>query len=156
MRLFVGNLIMALFWMLLTASISLGNFIQSFAICYFILWVVFRKSQSNSYFSRGKSIIKLAFHFIKLLVTANLAIAFDILTPGTNANPAIIAYETGTMSRLQFMIFSNLITLTPGTMSMEFDAQKKVLYVHILYFDGAKAEKLDLFKLRHLVVKSFT
>lgn len=142
--------------MLLTASFTFGNFLQSFAVCYFILWIVFRKSGRNTYFTRGRSLFQLVYHFLKLLILANLAIAIDVLTPGTNANPAIIAYETGTMSRLQFMIFSNLITLTPGTMSMEFDESRKVLYVHILYFEGSKTEKLDLYKLKNLVVNSFS
>jgi multicomponent Na+:H+ antiporter subunit E len=78
------------------------------------------------------ALVFLLFYLAKL-VQANIYIAWDILTPRMHTNPAIIEVEVDIKSNFGILLFSNLLSMTPGTLSMDLSADKKGLLVHVLY-----------------------
>jgi multicomponent Na+:H+ antiporter subunit E len=68
---------------------------------------------------------------------ANLKVAFDIITPKDYMSPGIIAFPLDAKSDLEITLFANLLTLTPGTLSLDVSSDKKILYVHALYVKDA-------------------
>lgn len=74
--------------------------------------------------------------FIWEMLRANWQVAADILTPGSSLTPAIVAYQTRGLTPKEVTVLSNLITLTPGTMTIDIDespGQGEILYVLDLY-----------------------
>jgi multicomponent Na+:H+ antiporter subunit E len=49
--------------------------------------------------------------------------------------PAIVAVPLDLTSDFQITLLANLITLTPGTLSLDISDDKKILYVHGMYVD---------------------
>jgi multisubunit Na+/H+ antiporter MnhE subunit len=76
----------------------------------------------------------LGFYLWKLL-TANLYIAYDILTPVMRTNPGFIQVKVGLASDFGLLLLSNLVSMTPGTLSVELDREERVMHVHVLYMD---------------------
>jgi len=76
---------------------------------------------------------KFALHYLKEVLVANLYIAWDILTPRLRARPAFIELEIGELSDLQVLLLTNLITMTPGTLSFDISADRRRLLLHLLY-----------------------
>lgn len=74
----------------------------------------------------------LLFYFVKL-VQANFYIAYDILTPKMNTNPGFITVPLVLKSDLELLLFSNLVSMTPGTLSINVSEDKQSMLVHILY-----------------------
>lgn len=75
----------------------------------------------------------IVFYLVKL-VEANFYIAWDILTPKMHTKPAFMEVPVTLKSDLGLLLFSNLLSMTPGTMSMDISPDKKTVLVHVLYY----------------------
>lgn len=64
---------------------------------------------------------------------ANLKVAYDIITPHYYMRPTVIAIPLKAKSDLEITLLANIITLTPGTLSIDVSKDRKVLYIHALY-----------------------
>lgn len=74
--------------------------------------------------------------FVGQMFHANWQVAIDILTPGSALTPAIVAYRTRSESAREITALSNLVTLTPGTLTIDVDdapGRGHTLYVLGLY-----------------------
>ena len=97
-----------------------------------------------------KSILKIyhlltfpLFYLVKL-VSANLFIAYDILTPRMHVNPGTIEVEIIMKSDFGLLLCSNLVSMTPGTLSLELDKEKGTLLVHTLYINKQKSTEREI------------
>jgi multicomponent Na+:H+ antiporter subunit E len=80
--------------------------------------------------------------FVAVLVTANLQLARDILRRRPRFNPAILAFDLGTLGRLPTALLVSLVSLTPGTLVVDLAVSEKTLFVHTLYAqDEQKARR---------------
>jgi multisubunit Na+/H+ antiporter MnhE subunit len=93
----------------------------------------------------------LVFYTTKL-VQSNLYIAFDIITPKMHSNPGYIKVPLRTNSKFGLLLFSNLVSMTPGTLSIDISANEKELLVHHLYDDKNKVLK-DIEKIQTRIIK---
>lgn len=84
--------------------------------------------------------------FLWELSVANAVVAWEIITPSYKMRPGIIACPYRG-SELEATLLANLITLTPGTMTLEVDPTRRVLYVHALHIstpDGLREHIREL------------
>ena len=72
--------------------------------------------------------------YLIILVEANFYIAWDILTPKMLIKPAFVKVPVTLKSDMGLLLFSNLLSMTPGTMSMDISHDKKTVLVHVLYY----------------------
>lgn len=82
--------------------------------------------------------------YLKEVVLSNIRIAHDILTPRHRMKPGIIAVSLGELSDLQLISLANLVTMTPGTLSLDVSDDRKVLYIHAMYVDDAEALRREI------------
>lgn len=82
--------------------------------------------------------------FGKELVVANVRLAHDILTPRFYMTPGIVRIPLETRADTEIVLLANLLTLTPGTLTIEVPPSKEHLYVHVMYLDD-----IDVFR-RHV------
>ena len=68
--------------------------------------------------------------FLKELVTANVDVARRTLAPSMPIYPDVIAVPLRVRTDLAVTTIANSITLTPGTLTMDYDATTNTLYVH--------------------------
>lgn len=69
--------------------------------------------------------------FFVALLKANIDLASRVLNPDLPIRPALVEVETRLKSRLGRMLLANSITLTPGTLSVDFVGDR--LLVHWVY-----------------------
>jgi multisubunit Na+/H+ antiporter MnhE subunit len=79
---------------------------------------------------RMRTLVVLLPVFIAKIVWAGLQIAFLSLRLNLSLNPAVVLVKTGRMSLTEATFLANMITLTPGTLSLDFDPDRGELYVH--------------------------
>ena len=132
---FLLNILLAIAWMLLTGELTAENFIEGLIIGYIILWVSKAALGGTKYFKKIPKAISFFFYFVKELLVANLKVAFDIITPKDYMKPGIVAVPLDAETDMEITLLANLITLTPGTLSLDISKDKKVLYIHTLYLD---------------------
>lgn len=94
-----------------------------------------------------RSQITLAGFFLVELVKSSIRVAWDVIRPQSKARPGIIAVPLDTTSDLQTTVLANLISLTPGSLSLDVSEDQKTLYVHLMFVGSVEAEcsaiKLD-------------
>ncbi|MHC1742704.1 MAG: Na+/H+ antiporter subunit E [Syntrophobacteraceae bacterium] len=136
---FLLNIMLALIWMFITGQFRPENFLGGFFISYLILWLLHgAMGDQSSYFLKVRQALAFLFFFLKELLVANLRVAHDVLTSRHHMNPAVVAIPLDVESDLEITILANLITLTPGTLSLDVSHDRKVLYVHGMYIDNVQ------------------
>jgi multicomponent Na+:H+ antiporter subunit E len=50
--------------------------------------------------------------------------------------PGVIAIPLNARTDVEITLLANLITLTPGTLSLDVSADRSVLYIHVMYIDN--------------------
>jgi len=74
------------------------------------------------------------FHYVPVLLwevlKANIDVAYRVAHPGLPIKPGIVKVKTSLRSDIACTLLANSITLTPGTMSVDIDMDRSVLYVH--------------------------
>jgi multicomponent Na+:H+ antiporter subunit E len=64
------------------------------------------------------------------LVLANLRVARDVMRPIHHLRPGVIAVPLDVDTDVQIVVLANLLTVTPGTISLDVSADRKTLYIH--------------------------
>ena len=96
------------------------------------------------------------FHYYKVkLVQANIYIAFDILTPRMRTNPGFMEVYLKIRSDNGLLLFSNLLSMTPGTLSVDIDSKKQMLLVHVLYNSDKEKTLEEIDNLQNRIKKIF-
>ncbi|MGE5571044.1 MAG: Na+/H+ antiporter subunit E [Rhodospirillales bacterium] len=65
------------------------------------------------------------------LVLANLRLARDVLGPVSRLHPGVVAVPLDLTGDGEVTVLSNIVTLTPGTLSLDASSDDRVLYVHV-------------------------
>lgn len=87
--------------------------------------------------------IEFAGYYLLKLVQANFFIAWDILTPKMHMHPATMEVPVNLKTDAGLLLFSNLLSMTPGTLSIDVSNDKKILYVHVLYYSTEEIMQKD-------------
>ncbi|HUP48787.1 MAG TPA: Na+/H+ antiporter subunit E [Thermoanaerobaculia bacterium] len=130
---FAWNMILAVFWALAIGRVTVGTLLTGFVMGLFTLFITRRAVGAEAYLSKIHRTARLVAHFVRDLVVANLRLAHDILTPTHHARPAIIAIPLDVTTDGEITLLANLITLTPGTLTLDVSADRRVLYIHSMY-----------------------
>ncbi len=70
--------------------------------------------------------------YLSKLLQSNFQMAYVILSPKMNIRGGFIEYPIKTKSSAGLLLLCNLISMTPGTLSADVDADQKILLVHVL------------------------
>lgn len=147
------NLLFALAWMALTGMFDPLNFGAGFILGYLMLRLVQRPEDPKNYFQRAALIIQFAMFYFKELFVANVRVASTVLSPKMKMTPAIVAIPLDTDSALSISLLANLITLTPGSLTLDIAADCSVLYVHTMYADDIDRFRLNIKDLERRVLE---
>jgi len=77
--------------------------------------------------------------FARELILSALKVAWMVVQPKIRIRPAIIAYPLTVTTDAQITLLANMITLTPGTLSVDVSADRKTLYVHSIDMETKEA-----------------
>lgn len=78
-------------------------------------------------------------YFFWELVVSNVRVAIEVLSPRYRMKPGIVGVRLDARTDLEITLLANLITLTPGTMSVDVSEDRSTLYIHGLYLEDRDA-----------------
>jgi multicomponent Na+:H+ antiporter subunit E len=140
-NLFMINILLALAWGAVTASFTAPSLAFGFVLGFIALWLPRWLWGETKYFRRFWLIARLIGVFLYELAMSALSVLKLVLTPGLNFKPGILAIPLETRSGLEITTFANLITLTPGTLSIDVSQDRRTLYVHAIDISKPDDEK---------------
>ena len=144
MNLLALNIFLAIGWASLIGSFSLGSLATGFVVGYIALWVARPLFGESTYFLRVYRVIRLAALFLYELLVSSLRVAWDVVTPAHLSKPGIIAMPLDAKGDTEILLVASLISLTPGTLSLDVSPDRKTLYVHGMFVEDPEALKQEL------------
>ena len=152
----IWNLLLGLAWVLLSGDFSGLNLLVGMVFGYIALLLIEPQVDAlKGYPARVPRIIGFIGFFIKELVRANLRVAFDIVTPSWHMQPGVIALPLSARTEMEITIVANLISLTPGTLSLDVSDDRKVLYIHAMFLDDEEELRRNLKEMEHRALELF-
>lgn len=133
MNILLLNIALAFIWAALIGAFNFANLSLGFALGYLILFLIRRAIGPTVYFSKVRQVIGFMLFMIWELLIANLRVAGRVLSPRHQLRPHVIAIPLDTDNETEITLLANLVSLTPGTLSLDVSSDLSVLYVHTLY-----------------------
>ena len=131
---FVANLVLASAWTVLFGSFTALTFASGFVVGFGVLWLLQPLMGAQSaYFWRVWYWLKLIVMFHYELVVSSLDVLWDIVTPTHRAHPALIDVPLDVKTDAGILLVTNLISLTPGTLSLDVSEDRSTLRVHAMF-----------------------
>ena len=144
MKLFLLNVLLAIGFMIARETFTLQSLILGFVIGYGALWLTRPLYADSGYFKRVLTILRLLAFFLKALFVSNLRVLWDVVTPSHISRPGIIRLPLDARTDLEIMLVANLISLTPGTLSVDLSQAPRQLYVHVMFLNNPDATCREL------------
>jgi len=136
MNIFALNIALAVAWAALTGNFTLSGLAVGFALgfaCLYLTRSLF--PESGLYFKRIWRWFKLCVLFLYELVVSSLQVVREVLTPQHKARPGVIAMPLDVNREMEVLLVTNLITLTPGTLSLDVTEDCNTLFIHAMFAD---------------------
>ncbi len=130
------NAVLAAVFTVLLGSGRIHTFVLGFVLGYAALWLSQPLYRRTGYFQKVAQGVNLAGFFLKELVMSNLRVLWDVLTPGHINRPGIIGVPLDAETDLEIFVVANLISLTPGTLSVDLSEDRRTLFVHVMFLDN--------------------
>ena len=134
------NLLLTLSWVMVTGVFNFVNILVGFLLGYGVLALTQRVTGRPGYAGKLIQVLSLIGFFAYELVLANIRLAIDVIRPKPRIQPAIVAVPLSARTDLEITALANLITLTPGSTSIELSDDRRTLYVHLVNIGDASLE----------------
>ena len=136
MNLLVLNMALAAVWAAFNGTFTLGSLSVGYVLGFCTLWMLQPLMGGDSpYFRRAYTWTRLLVMFHYELIVSSIAVVWDVITPTQKSRPGIIEVPLDVETDAGIFLVTNLISLTPGTLSLDVSDDRKTLYVHAMFAD---------------------
>jgi multicomponent Na+:H+ antiporter subunit E len=134
---FLLIVLLALAWVALTGQFTLANLGIGLALAYLMFWLMQRTTGPLHYFEVARRLPGFVLFFVSELIKASLEVTYSVIRPHQALRPGVIAVPLDARTDSEITLLANLITLTPGTLTLDVSTDRRVLYVHVMNIDDA-------------------
>ncbi len=126
--------VLAFGWALATGDFSILNLMLGAAVAGAALFLIRGQVTRPRALTRLRRLSSLAGLFLYELMMSAVRVGLLVLSPDIRARltPGIVAFPLTLTRPAEITLLANLITLTPGTLSVDVSEDAKLLYVHAI------------------------
>lgn len=140
---FILNIILMAVWIMITFDFSVENMVLGFLLGGVIIFLIRGHFNNDAYLYRIWIFMKLVIFFIYEIIRSSLRVVFLVIFKAKNLNSKIIEYELDIKTNFQMTLLANMITLTPGTLSVDI-IDKKIILIHVLEAENPEEVKQSI------------
>lgn len=138
------NFALAVIWMALQTSFSPADFLVGFLFGFVIIALTQRAMGRGEYGAKAWTLVKFVGFVFWSIIKANIEVAKVVLSPRMDVRPGIVAVPLDVQSNLGITVLANVITLTPGTLSVDVASDRRTLYIHTINVDDPDAMRQEI------------
>lgn len=131
----LANLLLALVWGAMTGDFSLPNLGIGFILGFIALFGSQRVLGQPAYASRVFRVFAFLAFYLHELILSNVRVAIDVITPRQRARPGVVAVPLDAQTDAEITILANLMTMTPGSLTLDVSDDRRVIYVHGMFVE---------------------
>lgn len=155
MKRLVGVFWLSLVWVTLWEALTWPNVLGGLVVSGFVLYLLPPQVKELSVGFRPVAAIKLLLYFLWELIVASLEVVWEVVTPGDGTNPAVVAAQTRSRVPGHVTAVANMISLTPGTLSLDVDTATRTIYIHVLHLQSFEETRAAVRRLEELTLAAF-
>jgi multicomponent Na+:H+ antiporter subunit E len=144
MTILLINILLALAWVAVTGSFTVLNLALGFVLSTLALSLIREQVGAVTYLGRIRRIVSLILLFLVELAKSAWKVAVLVVSPKMDLKPGIFAYPLKVDRDFEITLLANLITLTPGTLSVDVSEDRRFLYVHAIDCSDPDAARRDI------------
>lgn len=133
MNAFLWNIALALVWATATGRFNLANLSLGYVLGYLVLILAQPLVGRSRYFLKFWQVLGFLVFLIWEVIRANLRVAYDVVTPTYYMQPGVVAIPLDARTDTEITVLANLISLTPGTISLDVSDDRTHLYIHAMF-----------------------
>ncbi len=144
---FLVNVLLALSWIALAGVSGSGFFANlafGFLLGYGLIALTIPTVAARRYVKKAPRVVRFVPYVLWELVLANLKMAGHVLGPREKLRPGIVGIPLDLESDAEITLLANLITLTPGTLSLEVSKDRKTLFVHSVHMEDVESFRREI------------
>lgn len=131
----VVNLFISFMWMFLSESYTFITFIFGYFLGALLLLLLNRFFPSRFYLTPIYKLFILALIFIRELILSNIDIVKLVYAQNPDFEPGIFAMPIEVKKNWEITLLANLITLTPGTLSVAISDDQSQIFIHAMHIE---------------------
>lgn len=143
MRALLLNMVLAGVWAALVGQVDTASVAVGFLLGYGVLWTL-RPIIGGEYHRKLPMFVSFVLFFMEELVISTLRVAWEVVSPLSRRRPGMVAVPLDAETGVEIALLANLITLTPGTLSLDVATDRSYLYVHAMFVDDPDAVRRSI------------
>lgn len=129
------NLLIMLGWAAASGDFSTRGLAAGFLVGFAALWLSRGLFGPNRYHARVLSGLGLALRFHRELVVSSVQVAMTVLNPFARMEGRFLTMPLDARTDAEILLTANLISLTPGTLTIDVAEDRGALIVHAMSAD---------------------
>ena len=146
---------LTLVWVTLWGSVTWANLLGGAVVALAVVYLVPSRDSTTSVGFRPLAALWLLVYFSWELVKASALLAWEVITPRMRVSAAVISVRLTSGLPGSITTVANLVSLTPGTVTLEVDEQARTLFIHVLHLQTVAKARHSVLKLESLVLDAF-
>jgi multicomponent Na+:H+ antiporter subunit E len=157
MRRFGRVLLLTALWILAWGELSAANVLSGIAVASALL-VAFPPPRAGSQHLRIRplGIARLAWYIVVQLVAANVLMTTEVLRRRSTMAPGLVRHRLAVPSEHVVTLMTSIISLSPGTMTVDVGDDSDEIQVHFLFLHDVDAARASLVHLEELATGAIT
>lgn len=127
------NLLIMLGWAAVSGDFGSANMLAGFVVGFAALWITRDLFGASRYHARVIATARLVLVFLRELAMSSLDVALAVLNPRRVRAPGFVTMPLDARTDAEIMMTANLISLTPGTLSITVSPDRATLTVHAMF-----------------------
>lgn len=138
------SLFLALLWLLMVNEVSVAHALLGLALGVAIPFVTHGFWPEEAKIRRPLPLLRYLLVLLVDILRSNLVVALRILRPARHLRPGFFTYPLALEDDFAITILASTISLTPGTVSIHYDAEANTLLVHALHLEDEDETIADI------------
>lgn len=143
-------------WVGLWGTVTPANVLGGLAVAVVLVGTLPLNEVESQGIVRPLGVLRFLAFFAKDLVRASVQVAVLVVRPRRRLRQAVVAVDVRGESDRLLTLLANAISLTPGTLTLEVDRPRSILYVHALDVGegphGVERLRADILRVERLAV----
>lgn len=145
------HVLLALAWAALWGEITFASLVVGFVLGFLALALAVPTLRARAYVRRVPRILAFTSWFLTELVLSNVRIARLIVSPNAKLRPAVLAVPLELVRPRDIALFVNLVSLTPGSLSIDVSADRRTLWVHAAHAADVEEVRASILEMQRRV-----
>lgn len=129
------NLVLSGVWAALSGGFTIDSLLTGFVLGFITLWIMQPLFPHSRYCPKTIGLVRLALFFLWELLISSIRVAWSVIMPLRHAKPGIISVPLDVVTDTEITVLGNLISLTPGSLSLDVSADRRHLIVHAMFIE---------------------